>query len=89
MELEKDEITCDGCDGEGGSYTDLTVNSNRRQYFVPCEQCRGEGKLNWIENIVGKKGPFIINHPGPVIFEHQLEYDPKNNMHTITGVKWN
>jgi len=70
MKLEKGEVICDKCNGYG--YT--TFNEQRGKNFYPmkseCTKCFGEGKLDWIEIIVGKrKEPkkvitktFIYNH---------------------------
>lgn len=70
MKLKKDEIKCDECDGTGSILGE--PNLNRRQYYTTCEKCRGEGKLDWIETITGKKGPYVLNEPGHVIFEHHV-----------------
>ncbi len=53
MKLELGEIKCDKCKGK--------KNINRGVYgIVPCSKCKGVGKLDWIENIVGKKEPNLI-----------------------------
>jgi len=46
--LKEGEIICPKCHGEDGAepYSD-----------EECSKCYGEGKLDWIENIVGKPKP--------------------------------
>jgi len=39
LNLKLGEVICDKCHGKGGW----------------CEKCHGDGKLDWVENIVGKK----------------------------------
>ena len=48
------EFICDRCEGSGSKF-DPTINMK-----VRCQQCGGVGKLDWIENIVGKEVPSII-----------------------------
>ena len=59
MKLKSDEIICSNCNGTGS-----TNNS-----FV-CNKCLGDGTLDWIENIVGKKSRYI--KPGVYIKEIDL-----------------
>jgi len=42
--LKPGELICDQCKGNGDSIT-----------YNPCSKCLGSGKLDWIENVVGKK----------------------------------
>lgn len=54
-EKEIDEIsnlTCDRCDGCGEDYKNPLYEG---AYFKPCPKCNGEGNVDWIENIFGKK----------------------------------
>jgi len=55
MELEPGEVICNKCDGE----TFIRYTEERGNGFYPmkivCNKCNGTGKLDWIENIVGKK----------------------------------
>ena len=48
IELNDGEMICSRCDGSGVHY-----NRNDKSTFV-CSKCNGDGKLDWIENIVGK-----------------------------------
>lgn len=48
MKLEAGEVLCDKCNG---GYAE------KLQIKHQCDKCLGVGKLNWIENIVGKKPP--------------------------------
>lgn len=61
MDLNPGEIICDKCNGRGLTYTpsskfSITGHMSGDQY--KCIKCKGTGKLDWIENIVGKKKSF-------------------------------
>lgn len=49
IHLEEGEVICSKCNGGGYERDD----SNFAKYDT-CSRCLGEGKLDWIENIVGK-----------------------------------
>ena len=53
FKLEEGEMVCDKCEGGGKSWI----------YTTPCSKCQGEGKVDWIENIVGRK-PELIDTSG-------------------------
>ena len=61
--LEESEHICDKCGGTGRINTYSPYNSyiraRRRKVF--CPMCQGTGRLDWIENIVGKK-PIIFSY---------------------------
>ncbi len=44
MKLNTGDVICDKCNGK-----------NAGSYDIVCTKCHGSGKLDWIENIVGKK----------------------------------
>ena len=48
LKLYKNEIICDKCNGKG------VVNSLIGTGFL-CPKCLGIRKLDWIENVTGKK----------------------------------
>lgn len=50
LNLEEGEIICDKCNGRG-----VNPIKNKFEFPIPCNKCQGLGKLDWIENIVGKK----------------------------------
>jgi DnaJ-class molecular chaperone len=50
MKLEEWEVECNGCKGLG-----CLGYSENKKYKLVCAKCNGEGKLDFIENIVGKK----------------------------------
>jgi len=56
MKLGPGEIKCYQCKGTG---YELEINDYPYGYRIhpPCSKCNGDGKLDWIENIVGKKIP--------------------------------
>ncbi len=47
--LEKDEVICNKCNGSG-------LSSKNNSAFQ-CAKCHGAGKLDWVENVVGKNPP--------------------------------
>ena len=49
--LEEGEIICSECNGTG-------VNRHGTFEYV-CSKCQGDGKLDWVENVVGKKVKYI------------------------------
>ena len=51
LKLEEGEMICDKCEGKGciSSKIDPTTMASS------CQKCQGTGKVDWIENIVGKK----------------------------------
>jgi len=49
MKLKEGEIKCPECDGTG---------IDKKQLF--CFKCYGDGKLDWIETVVGKKDPYVV-----------------------------
>jgi len=65
--LETGEVICDKCDGKQVvPFQPLERKRKRRAFIfkpkprwetvnIPCPKCRGEGKLDWVENIVGKR----------------------------------
>ena len=51
--LKEGEIICSKCEGVG--YTDKIKSNNAIIFKNKCSKCLGTGKLDWIENVVGKK----------------------------------
>ena len=51
MNLESGEVICIECNGTGG----IILGSFNNPDLIYCNKCNGTGKLDWIENIVGKK----------------------------------
>lgn len=52
--VEEHEVVCDKCGGVGSviaKYNHFRKNHTRKQ----CPKCKGTGKLDWLERIVGKK----------------------------------
>lgn len=46
--LEEGEVFCDRCNGTG------IVDNTKGSGTYNCRKCLGTGKLDWIENVVGK-----------------------------------
>ena len=62
-ELDEDlgEMICDKCNGSGSCNTKYSQETS--PYYVRCPKCKGRGKVDWVENIIGKKSKcnIIIN----------------------------
>lgn len=58
----KMDYICDECNGTGEIET-IVGFPNGTQFCRKdiCKKCNGDGKLNWIENIFGKKENVILN----------------------------
>ena len=48
LKLEEGEMICDKCEGTGTA---------KGEEWISCSKCLGSGKVDWIENIMGKKIP--------------------------------
>ncbi len=46
LTINEGEYICSECNGNGHI---------KNEKYISCKRCQGEGKLDWIENIVGKK----------------------------------
>lgn len=59
MKLKKGEIICNKCNRSvmysRPQFKDEPFDSYLAEIAILCNKCKGTGKLNWIENIVGKK----------------------------------
>ena len=51
MKLEEWEVVCYRCNGKTSTLLD---KYGKR---ITCPKCYGEGKLDWIENVIGKRKP--------------------------------
>ncbi len=56
--LKDGEIICDECNGAGKITDRRFVNLESDPYVKRCPKCHGDGKLDWVENIVGKTDDF-------------------------------
>ena len=75
MELNEGEVICPDCNGEK-KIADPKLNYY--VFWIKCPKCKGAGKLDWIENIVGKQNP--INFKISSLFGTQ---PLKNNVGSI------
>lgn len=64
------EVLCDKCDGKGWEHGEM-VNYSTMSPGMPwrCKKCKGEGKLDWIENAVGKRPQTTFVKPGVYVKE--------------------
>lgn len=57
--LKKGEVKCDECSGCGSivkvKTTMVDLKHISYDMMSPCPKCKGDGKLDWVENVVGKK----------------------------------
>jgi len=50
------EVLCDECGGRGWKHGEMVEYSTMQPgVTASCKKCRGTGKLDWIERIVGKR----------------------------------
>jgi len=64
--LKEGEIVCDKCDGKGS----LDVDSKTLKI---CPKCLGDKKVDWIENIMGKKSEVFTIGPSSFTTEYSSE----------------
>ncbi len=57
MKLKEGEIICNKCNGSGS----LSSKINASTMAFTCKKCDGVGKLDWIENVIGKKVPNMFD----------------------------
>ncbi len=48
--LEEGEVICSKCEGKGQFF--IVVRDDEYKYHTECNKCNGEGKLDWITNIM-------------------------------------
>lgn len=66
--IKEGETICSGCKGRGRNAVVNEIGVIR--YYEACNKCKGHGKLDWVEMVVGKRrwnitpGTFTqINYP--------------------------
>ena len=60
-ELNEGEMVCSKCNGEG------EIPGHRRKF---CPKCKGKGKLDWIENIMGVHGTRVTSG----VYVQEIDY---------------
>lgn len=60
IELKDDEVVCYKCNGSGRDLSNTPIQYHKKSGLPfyeshVCNICEGTGKLDWIENIFGKK----------------------------------
>jgi len=63
MDLKPGEIKCDRCNGSGENYDPKFV---KIWGITDCPKCWGEGKLSWVDNLVGKRDPYLESKEGVI-----------------------
>lgn len=58
LKLKEGEMICDKCEGKGGASHAHPSSDLNSPNWVRCQKCQGKGKVDWVENIVGKKPEF-------------------------------
>lgn len=59
VDLAEGEMICDKCNGKGTFIHGSFFKKDEPYGVSNCEKCRGAGKVDWIENIIGTH-PFKI-----------------------------
>jgi hypothetical protein len=78
-----DNIICDECNGKGNV---PFKNQDILNDFHRCKKCRGLGKLNWIENIFGRKE--LIRGMDEMLEAWRLEDEYMRDLLIKNGLKW-
>lgn len=73
-DLEEGEVICSKCNGKRRIITDKPKWWQLRLTEIEslCPKCFGDGKLDWIENAVGKKRPYWTHGSGSSISSSSL-----------------
>jgi len=84
LKLKLGEIECSGCNGTGKMNKSVRIIRSSKPYIsttstesltsFTCTKCHGTGKLDWIENVVGKRP----NLKGSNVIESDIEPSSKN-----------
>jgi hypothetical protein len=80
--LNPGEVICDEC--EGGRFRYDLDNYDIGKYNT-CPKCHGIGKLDWVENVVGKKEP---TYPGDAIIGDAYVNSNSNKIFVYDGAHW-
>jgi hypothetical protein len=66
LTLLENEYLCEPCNGWGRV---MNEDGEIRTIYVQCPRCLGEGKLDWVENVVGKLKKWRMVEPGVYVQE--------------------
>ena len=79
IELEEGELICSDCNGWGVVHREEGVGEwpydkpyYRNKWIKNCEKCKETGKVDWIENVVGKAKDKHMVEPGVYVQETDL-----------------
>jgi hypothetical protein len=74
MKLKPGEVICPQCEGfRYKKYHELTSYERARQWLQKCPKCKGAGKLDWVEAVVGKKGTTMK----PVFYTREVDFSKR------------
>jgi hypothetical protein len=79
-DLKEGEVICNKCDGEG-----VILHYIPEVMDYTCPKCQGCGKLDWIENVVGKRSfcVFFGNPDSPVDLYYSGNITLKTTKHGV------
>ncbi len=84
VKLKPGEVECDECQElRDKREKDLKEKPWRSSYYISCPKCKGSGKLDWVENIVGKNDNDMINLAPGMILGNANKHPNKN--HCVRG----
>jgi len=65
-------LICNECNGKGITITPKDQSPPKFKWYY-CSKCKGSGRLNWIENIFGKR-PWLIKEDKILRTENTQRY---------------
>jgi len=69
MKLKEGEHICHKCDGKGSWYEETEFGD----LHTTCTWCWGNGKVDWIENVVGVQNPFVFDSSSITVSLHSSQ----------------
>jgi len=53
--IEEGEEVCPKCKGQGRVLKSGKILASSAQMYLRCNICSGDGKIDWVEKVIGKK----------------------------------
>lgn len=81
LELNEElgEMVCDKCEGAGSCNT--TYSEETSPYYWRCPKCKGKGKVDWVENILGAKPLLVRGLSASFVTMDELDFFKNSEAH--------